>query len=261
MDSAILSSLGINEKAAKIYLAALSLGSASVAQIAQKTGIKRPTVYLYIDELLKRGLLEKVVVGKRQYYHATDPSTLIARLRKNMAELETALPELAALRATSTGKPQVVILEGEVGIERIYEEVVQAHSFCAWSNLVTVEKLFPHASLNIAEKIKERGIAVREIIADTKEARRIARSFLRIAGATYRMRVADGELIHNDNMLYGNVCAMFRLHEFNLFVVRIEDQTIADTMRVLFNLAWKAAQPLSTYSIKPPNGVEDRQGV
>ena len=236
-----MASFGLNEKAAKIYLAALPFGTVSVAQIAQKSGLKRPTVYLYIDELLKRGLMEKSAVGKRQYYRATDIEALLRRVRNSLAELETVLPELAALRATSTGKPQVVILEGEVGIERIYEEVVQAQSFCAWSNLVTVEKLFPHASLNIAEKIKERGITGREIIADTKEARRIARSFLRIAGATYRVRVADSELIHNDNMLYGNVCAMFRLHEFNLFVVRIEDQTIADTMRVLFDMAWRAA--------------------
>lgn len=247
MDSALLTSLGINEKAATVYLAALPLGTASVAQIAQKTGLKRPTVYLYIDELLQRGLMEKTAVGKRRYFRASDPEELLARIRKNMAELETALPKLAALRGEATGKPQVTILEGKAGIERIYEEVIQSASFCAWSNLVTVEKLFPHASLEIAEKIKERGITAREIIADTKEARRIARSFLRIAGATYRVRVAGGELIHNDNLLYGNVCALFRLHEFNLFVVRIEDQTIADTTRVLFDLAWRAA-----HSIRAP---------
>lgn len=246
MDSAILTSLGINEKAATVYLAALPLGTASVARIAQKSGLKRPTVYLYIDELLKRGFMEKVAVGNRQYYRAADPEALIVSIKKNVAELETALPKLAEMRATATGKPEATVLEGKEGIKRIYEEVTQSASFCAWSNLVIVEKLFTHASLNIAEKIKEAGITAREIITDTKEAQRIARSFLRIAGQTYRVRVASGELIHNDNLLYGNVCAMFRLHEFNLFVVRIEDQTIADTMRILFNLAWKNAKPLAS---------------
>lgn len=246
MESAVLTSLGINEKAAVVYLAALPLGTTSVAQIAQKTGLKRPTVYLYIDELLKRGLMEKVSAGKRQYYRAAEPEALLEQTRRNFSELQTALTELSALRSSSTGKPQVTILEGRAGIERIYQEVTQAASFCAWSNLVTVEKLFPHASLEIAEKIKERGIAVREIIADAKEARRIARSFLRIAGQTYRVRVAGGEFIHNDNLVYSNVYALFRLHEFNLFVVRIEDQTIADTMRILFDMAWRGAQALYT---------------
>lgn len=245
MNSTPLISLGITEKAAKVYLTALPLGRASVADIAQKTGLKRPSVYLYIDELLKRGLIEKTLSGKRQYYRACNPKALLEQAQKNFSELQTVLTELSTLRAASSGKPQVIILEGKSGIERIYEEVVQAHSFCAWSNLVAVEKLFPHAPFNIAEKIKECGITAREIITDTKEARRIARSFSRIAGATYRVRVADGELLQNDNMLYGNVCAMFRLHEYNLFVVRIEDKTIADTMRVLFNLAWKAAHSLS----------------
>lgn len=247
MDISVFTALGITEKAAKVYLAALPFERASVAHIAQRTGLKRPSVYLYIDELLKGGFVEKIAVGKRQYYRASDPEALLTQMQKKYAELQTVLTELWALRSASSGKPQVTILEGKAGIERIYEEVVHSHSFCAWSNLVVVEKLFPHESLQIAEKIKERGITAREIIADTKETRRIARSFSRIAGQTYRVRVAEGELLQNDNLVYNNTVAMFRLHEYNLFVVRIEDQTIADTMRVLFNLAWKAAHPLSAF--------------
>ena len=54
-----LVSLGINEKSARIFLAALSLGTATAQNIANGAGLKRPTAYLHLQELLKMGLIEK----------------------------------------------------------------------------------------------------------------------------------------------------------------------------------------------------------
>ena len=76
MNSDVLASLGISKKAANVYLAALALGTASVQDIARKVGIKRPTAYLHIEELLRYGILEKVPYNKRFYYRAADPQFL-----------------------------------------------------------------------------------------------------------------------------------------------------------------------------------------
>ena len=73
-----LTSVGISEKAAKIYLAGLALGTTSVQELARKTGLKRPTVYLHIDELLKQGLFETVSLNNKRYYRAAEPEMEIA---------------------------------------------------------------------------------------------------------------------------------------------------------------------------------------
>ena len=52
MNITLLTSIGFNEKTASIYLAALSLGTASIQDIAKKADIKRPTTYNYIQELV-----------------------------------------------------------------------------------------------------------------------------------------------------------------------------------------------------------------
>jgi len=49
--------------------------------------------------------------------------------------------------------------------------------------------------------------------------------------------------IFNDSFIYDNVVALFRIQQNNLFVVRIEDPTIAATMKTLFEMAWQSAKP------------------
>ena len=56
----IIKNLGLTTKAAKIYLAALELGEASVQQLAQKSRIKRTTLYYILDELVEAGACAKV---------------------------------------------------------------------------------------------------------------------------------------------------------------------------------------------------------
>jgi len=50
----ILRNLGLNEKEAKIYLACLELGSATVQEVAQKSSIKRTNIYNLLGSLKKK---------------------------------------------------------------------------------------------------------------------------------------------------------------------------------------------------------------
>ena len=224
-------------------MAGVALGTTSVQDIARKTNIKRPTVYLHIDELIKQGLFESMSLNNKQYYRAADPEVLEERLKKNLSELQLSMPELLASRANTMGKPQVTMLEGLEGVRRVYLGMKKANSWRVISNLTSVYTPLHEIYLEMTEMVKENGIGVREIIADTKEAKRYSRFIARMCGPTYTTRIASVEGLANDTIVYGNVIASFRLHELNLFVVRIEDKTIADSMRALFDMAWKSAKP------------------
>jgi len=125
----------------------------------------------------------------------------------------------------------------------VYLGMKKANSWRVISNLTSVYTPLHEIYLEMTEMVKENGIGVREIIADTKEAKRYSRFIARMCGPTYTTRIASVEGLANDTIVYGNVIASFRLHELNLFVVRIEDKTIADSMRALFDMAWKSAKP------------------
>ena len=57
--------LGFTQKQALVYLACLQLGVATVLQIAQFAGLKRPIVYLILDDLEEKGLVSKVKEAKK----------------------------------------------------------------------------------------------------------------------------------------------------------------------------------------------------
>ncbi len=242
MNTESLTSIGISEKAAKVYLAGLTLGTTSVQELSRKTRIKRSTVYLQLDELFERGLFERVVLNNKQYYRAVEPTAIEDQLKKSLSTLQAAMSDMMALPAMTPGKPQVRVFEGAEGVKRVYEEMQHANSWRVWSNLGKIYPLFGDTYEKITEAVRHYGIGVREITTDTKETRRYQRLLAKMAGPTYTVRFATVEGLENDTIIYGNVVAIFRIHEFNTFVVRIEDKTIADSMKAMFEMAWKSAK-------------------
>ncbi|MEK7574766.1 MAG: helix-turn-helix domain-containing protein [Patescibacteria group bacterium] len=238
----VLQNLGLNEKAAKVYMAALALGTSSVGKIAQKAGLKRPTVYLYLDELLKKSFIQRVCIGKREYYRAVDPKVLQKKLEDGLSEWKQQIRELELLQQENQGKPSVSVFEGEEGLLQMYEEIKNTKELIFWSDLSSVEKRFPEIFRKINQATIDNRIFTREIIADTPEARQSSKRWATTAGEMYMSRLASGP-IFNDNVIYGNVVAFFRLQEQNLFVVRIEDVTIAETLKTIFEMAWRSAKP------------------
>jgi len=243
MDIKSLAAMGVGEKSAKVYLAGLALGTTSVQELARKSGLKRPTVYLHLDDLVKQGLYEHVSINKKKYYRAVEPQVLEDRLKKSLAHLQHEMPQLLAMRANTMGRPQVQVFEGEEGIKQVYEEIKKTHSALCWSNVGPVATPFHDMYMEMSEEMNRRGTNVREIVADNKESRRYSRLVAKVTGPSYSARTATVEGLQNDTIIYDDVVAIFRLQGLNMFVVRIEDPSIADTMRAMFDMAWKTARP------------------
>ena len=51
-----LQSLGFSEKESKVYFTLLKIGPSTAYKIAKQSGLKRPTVYIILEELRKKDL-------------------------------------------------------------------------------------------------------------------------------------------------------------------------------------------------------------
>ncbi len=71
-----LKKLGLSEKEARLYLVALETGPTTIAKLAQKSGVKRGTIYEFLDEMIEKGLLEITITGKRKLYSGVEPKKL-----------------------------------------------------------------------------------------------------------------------------------------------------------------------------------------
>lgn len=92
-----LEHIGLSEKEGKIYLSLLKFGEASVSDIADEAGIKRPTAYIILDELRKKGLVIKVPNTKKTLFLAKTPDELYKQTLSNINQFEKVLPKLRSI--------------------------------------------------------------------------------------------------------------------------------------------------------------------
>ena len=69
----ILQGIGLSEKESRVYLELLSLKEALHSQISRKAGVKRPTTYLILEQLAKKGLVSQVKKGRYVYFQPVNP--------------------------------------------------------------------------------------------------------------------------------------------------------------------------------------------
>ena len=147
-----LRDIGLGENEAKVYLAMLELGPATVLQIAGKAGINRPTTYVQIESLKQRGLIEVMTKGKKSLFIAREPSSLEAMLEHEAKEIEVhkselakVLPQLQTMWDLAGKKPVVRYFEGIDGLRQMQDEFLKCKekTILAISSLDNVIDVFP----------------------------------------------------------------------------------------------------------------------
>lgn len=120
----IFKQLGLKEEHAKVYLTNLERGESSITKLAVKSDIPRTTLYPIIEELVKTGLLVKILNKGKSNYQAAEPELLLTLLEKKQIEIaqslksvQSNLSELKAMQNSNKKKPKIEFLEGADGIK------------------------------------------------------------------------------------------------------------------------------------------------
>lgn len=247
----ILEKIGLSEKEAKVYLAALELGAATVQQIAKKADVLRPTTYLILEAMLKKGLMTSADKGKKTLFNAEPPEQLEKYLDHQMHALEDVrtdlgkvLPDLEAIYNLTGERPKVRFYDGVEGLEAseddLYRNLTKTDSMYSFSPLDELERSFPDNRTVQPAKRLERGVWVNVIYtchggaipqASSKQEKRTAR-FLPKDKFPFRSLVT---IIPGKRIQIASLVGRY-------FGVLIEDAEVANTLKVIWDLAWEAAE-------------------
>jgi len=222
--------LGLETKEAKIYLAALHLGGATVSDLAGKSGLKRTTVHFHLNTLVRKNFLYKTAKGKRIMYIAQDPQKMLKVLEKKKKHYEKILPELESIYSYSSHKPRVRYYEGIEGMREIYNELTKTSQTVY--GVFSAEKYFSVFSEKdndeFFKNIKENGGQIKDIIEDSKIGRKHAKS--KFYGGLGSPKILPEDFnVAVDLMVAGDKTAMISL--VNLVGVVIENAEIAELQR------------------------------
>lgn len=109
-----LQQIGLSDKEAQVYLALLSLESATAYRIAENCDVKKPTVYVILEELRKKGLVLKVPHVKKSLYSARNIGEYLQEQESRLDSVRSIVPRLQALGIAD--KPGVYFFTGLQGI-------------------------------------------------------------------------------------------------------------------------------------------------
>ena len=238
----VLSQIGLNDKESQVYLGLLELGTATVHPIANKAGIKRPTAYLILDDLQKKGLVSVVPREKKVMYTAESPEKIINDLQKKQELVKRFLPNMLALYNTKKDKPQVLLFEGKEGVAQVYDRIFHSPEISFFSTIRDVFKMFPDMPKTLMKRVETKQTKIRELLTQTP------------ADLEYVTWVKQSEYYQSkfapktfpefltDSAIFGNSVAFFSF-EPQIFAVQIDSKAISQSLKVLFDLAWVAAEP------------------
>lgn len=244
----ILEKLGFSEKEAQVYLVLLELNEALPSAIARKANLKRPTTYLILEQLQKKGLVSSVKKESTLFYRATNPEVFIEneerRLKNNQCALEVlaqSLPELVALHGKYGTTPQMSVYHGKDGLIQIMEDTLTTNgNILCWSNTdLAVNTLLKDYHPSYVKKKMKRKIWSKCLFLEDKMGigfKKRSKNELRevhfLPESEYPFR--------NEINIYDDKVSIIS-HEDQVGVI-IQNKNIANTQRAIFELCFKLCQ-------------------
>lgn len=249
VEEKVLQNLGLNEKQAKIYLALLELGKATVVEIAKKSGLKRPTTYVVLDDLKTKGLVSEAPEKKRTLFIAEDPAVLEKNSKQNLSEFHEMLPLFRA-RFNRGTKPKIRFYDNKSVIENLYyNEIFPAEKIYFYgTSIKKLNEVWPQM-LTVLDsywlpKKKKNSQTTLEIVGNGPDDIAYARKYARIR----QVRILPpGKKFLADSAIADDKILITSLE--NMFAVIIESPDLADTYRAVIELAWLSAIPPEKYEI------------
>lgn len=254
MLKSVLQKIGLTEKDAGVYLACLELGTQPASTIAKKAGLKRPTTYLILESLLRKGLVSEYTGSNVKYFTAVQPEYLLHFLEKqkrdllsHQRELEEYIPQFNSLMNPYSLNPKVRFFDGVEGIEHVMEDTLTAKTpICCYAN---IDSWFAHEGLKKylieygKKRVVQKKIPERVILTDTPIGRKYMEEDYPRDEKMTEVRWASSGIppFSNEINIYDDKIAFCSLGRHELLGVIIESEEITNTQRGIFELAWQAA--------------------
>jgi HTH-type transcriptional regulator, sugar sensing transcriptional regulator len=242
-----LEDIGLSEKEARVYAAALELGRATAEKLSTHAKVNRSTTYVQLESLMKKGLISTNEEGKKTYFAAESPELLkrlLLRQREDISlrekELASLLPILLRQFEGAGERPLVRFFPGEEGVTTAREEFLttKEKKTCTIFSYEHLRKLYSEKELDdFTNRRKALGIHSKGI--------QVHKEFFHKADLdklTERRFLPPSVLpLSIDLYLFDDRLAITSL-EGNLFGMVVESKQIVSSMKSIFNFLWERAE-------------------
>lgn len=236
---AILQKFGLDDKEAKVYLAILELGQSTITPIAERSGVKRTSIYYFIDHLVELGLVSKLDQEGKTTYTAESPERLLDYEKSRLELVREAIPFLMSSYNQLPGKPRISYFEGSEQVKNMLREEMKCEK----------EVLYIWPEEDVFEKVKDGRLLIE--IDNARVSKGIYVKTIRFRGSgafvsnsasspEFETRIAGQEYsaIKTGIALYDSSKVGIFSSKGESYGILIESQELYESMKVFHTLLW-----------------------
>jgi sugar-specific transcriptional regulator TrmB len=235
-----LNELGLSEKEAALYTTLLKSGAMTVLNLAKISGVKRTTIYNILEALENKGLIYYEIQGSKKLVNATNPAQFNLLIDKQKVLLDTLLPTLLSLQSDNKVSESIIKhYPGLSNIKSVYslllDELKNGDEYLVISNQ---DKWYNLDTVFFESFIKKRAklnLQTRLLLENTSHARTYQKKQKQY-DETIKLLPTDSNIDIN-LVITKNKTIIVHLTD-PIFALVIENKSLVDMIRMLFNLLW-----------------------
>ncbi len=246
-----LKDIGLSDKEVAVLVVLLEHGSMLVSAIAKQAKINRTTAYGLLKELMAKSLVSQVKKEGADRFQSIAPELLpayIERRRDLLAEskktVEEAVPQIKLLRTKGKSLPKVQFFEGAEGVQQAYEDTLENNKGKKLYDITGVDAAYRNLDPKFVDyylsKRAKLGIECIDLAPESEWAHKSKaddNKYLRTTKLLPPQYKFDAEL-----SIYDNKVGIFSYAQKNPVALIIEDDTISDMMKKLFDYMESTAE-------------------
>lgn len=237
-----LEAVGLTQKQAKVYVAALFLGPSAVQRISEQANVNRATTYVILSELAEMGLVSESSEGKKTLYVAEPPEAIdryLTGFEKEIAErkaqLKNTIQELKGIsRVEVSEAPVVRFFKGPEATSAVSDylkrKAKKDEIVYAISDIDEVIKLYPNILKQSPARRQKKNISSKIFYSGTVS--------LNTDKKLQREAIRLNTKAKADLNLYNDRMTILSYNGDDSTGVIIEGKEIVAVLRQLFELAW-----------------------
>lgn len=251
MDNQILIDLGLTEDEATIYNSLLEWGQMPARTIALRANIGRQLTYKVLDDLIKKGIVEKKEVDtKILLFVPVHPRELEKLLEKKKEEVENikknldeSLGSMISKYNLFIGKPNIQFFEGKEGILKVAQDSLSSKTdICSFVDIDALLEIYPELNKEYVNKRLKNNVKKKIISTDSPIVREAVKNDDR--NLTEQRIVKQKIHFATIVMIYDNKVSFITLDSKRAIGIIIEDTDIYKTNQAIFDYIWDGAEQI-----------------
>lgn len=244
-----LETLGLSQNEAKVYLASLKAGPTTAQMLAAKATISRPTTYIMIESLVKKGLMSSYFKGKKKYFAAANPNQLtyiVNNLKREALEKEAAVAKIVDALGKMVDEEKTAtsirVLEGAESTSEVQRDILESGATETFE-LVNIDEARKWVPPVYKGDIREKLVLKCKTRSLYNSSTGKILDWQLPKGNRHEGRYLDSRTqpLHGNIVIYADRVALTSYGAKKVTIIT-RDQGLATTMKTMFNALWEKGE-------------------